>query len=93
MALPPAAAVPVASLFLCATGAAIVATTCDLGHRLGLTVVAEGVEDGALAARMLAHGADLLQGYHLARPLSEPELLRRLHGQGVEGESLAEPSR
>jgi len=72
---------------------AIVATTCDLGHRLGLTVVAEGVEDGALAARMLAHGADLLQGYHLARPLSEPELLRRLHGQGVEGESLAEPSR
>jgi len=54
---------------------AIVATVCELGHRLGLTVVAEGVEDAELESRLLAHGADLLQGYHLARPLAEPELL------------------
>jgi len=54
---------------------AIVATTCDLGHRLDLVVVAEGVEDGAIESRMVAHGVDVLQGYHLARPLPEGELL------------------
>ena len=54
---------------------AIVATICDLGHRLGLTVVAEGVEDAAIESRLIAHGADLLQGYHLARPIDEASLL------------------
>jgi len=57
---------------------AIVATTCDLGHRLDLVVVAEGVEDGAIESRMVAHGVDVLQGYHLARPLPEGELLDRV---------------
>ncbi len=54
---------------------AIVATVCDLGHRLGLSIVAEGVEDAGLELRLLAHGADLLQGYHLSRPLAEADLL------------------
>jgi len=54
---------------------AIVATTCDLAHRLGLVVVAEGIEDGAIADRMGVHGIDLLQGYHLARPVDEATLL------------------
>ena len=57
---------------------AIVATICDLAHRLGLVVVAEGVEDGAIAARMAGHGIDLLQGFHLARPLDEAALLERV---------------
>ena len=57
---------------------AIVATICDLGHRLGLTVVAEGVEDAAIESRLIAHGADLLQGYHLARPTDEISLLERV---------------
>jgi EAL domain-containing protein (putative c-di-GMP-specific phosphodiesterase class I)/GGDEF domain-containing protein len=54
---------------------AIVATMCDLGHRLGLTVVAEGVEDAVTEARLLAHGVDLFQDFHLARPLPETALL------------------
>jgi EAL domain-containing protein (putative c-di-GMP-specific phosphodiesterase class I) len=54
---------------------AIVATTCDFGHRLGLTVVAEGVEDADIELRLVAHGVDLLQGYHLAQPLSEGVLI------------------
>jgi EAL domain-containing protein (putative c-di-GMP-specific phosphodiesterase class I)/GGDEF domain-containing protein len=54
---------------------AIVATTCDLAHRLGLVVVAEGVEDATIAARMAEHGVDLLQGYHFARPLDERALV------------------
>ena len=66
---------------------AIVATTCDLAHRLGLVVVAEGVEHGAVADRMAELGVDLLQGYHLARPLDETALLEAL------GASAGRPSR
>lgn len=62
---------------------AIVATMCDLGHRLGLCVVAEGVEDAALESRLVAHGVDLLQGYHLARPLTEPAFLSLCAARGV----------
>jgi len=54
---------------------AIVATICDLAHRLGLVVVAEGVADDAIAERMVVHGIDLLQGFRLARPLDEGALL------------------
>jgi EAL domain-containing protein (putative c-di-GMP-specific phosphodiesterase class I) len=41
-------------------------------------VVAEGVEDGTVAARMAAHGIDLLQGYHFSRPLDEDSLVAAL---------------
>ena len=60
---------------------AIVATTCDLAHRLGLRVVAEGVEDAAVATRMAEHGVDILQGYHFAGPLDEVELLELMGGR------------
>jgi EAL domain-containing protein (putative c-di-GMP-specific phosphodiesterase class I) len=62
---------------------AIVAVTCDLGHRLGLTVVAEGVEDADTEAGLAAHGVDLLQGYHLAPPVSEAELLAHVGAGAV----------
>jgi EAL domain-containing protein (putative c-di-GMP-specific phosphodiesterase class I)/GGDEF domain-containing protein len=57
---------------------AIVATTCDLAHRLGLRVVAEGVEDEAIAGRMAELGVDILQGFHLARPLDEAGILEMM---------------
>jgi EAL domain-containing protein (putative c-di-GMP-specific phosphodiesterase class I) len=47
----------------------IVATTIELGHRLGLEVVAEGVEDEATLATLRALGCDLAQGYGIARPM------------------------
>jgi EAL domain-containing protein (putative c-di-GMP-specific phosphodiesterase class I) len=43
-------------------------TTVRLGHDLGLTVVAEGVEDPAAWTRLAELGCDLIQGYVLARP-------------------------
>ena len=49
-------------------GAAIVRSTIDLGHSLGLTVVAEGVEDEATAAMLREYGCDFLQGFHISRP-------------------------
>jgi EAL domain-containing protein (putative c-di-GMP-specific phosphodiesterase class I) len=48
---------------------AIVRTTVDLAHQLGLTVVAEGVETEAVRFELRAIGCDLAQGYLLGRPM------------------------
>jgi len=52
-----------------AQDAAIVKSTIDLAHTLGLYVVAEGVETETHWQRLAAYGCDVAQGYHLARPL------------------------
>jgi diguanylate cyclase (GGDEF)-like protein len=48
---------------------AIVRSIVDLAANLRLTVVAEGVEDAATLQALTAMGCDLVQGYHLARPM------------------------
>jgi len=55
---------------------AIVRSTIDLGHNLGLHVVAEGVEDAATLQRLIALGCDAVQGFHLCPPLPAAELER-----------------
>jgi EAL domain-containing protein (putative c-di-GMP-specific phosphodiesterase class I)/GGDEF domain-containing protein len=52
-----------------ADGAALVRTIVALGRNLGLTVVAEGVEDAEARDIVLALGCDVGQGYFYARPL------------------------
>ena len=47
----------------------IVESTLHMAHALELRVVGEGVENGATSAALVAMGADVLQGYHLARPM------------------------
>ena len=47
----------------------IVRSTINLGHDLGLRIIAEGVEDGPTLERLAALGCDLAQGFHLSRPL------------------------
>jgi EAL domain-containing protein (putative c-di-GMP-specific phosphodiesterase class I) len=64
----------VASMATEATSAAIVSSTVDLAHALGLRVVAEGLEDEATWTRLRAVGCDAAQGYHLSRPLPPGEL-------------------
>jgi diguanylate cyclase (GGDEF)-like protein len=49
--------------------AMIVRSTVELGHNLGLKVVAEGVEDQAVWDKLKALGCDDAQGYHMGRPL------------------------
>ena len=49
--------------------ATIVRSTIDLAHNLGLTVVAEGVEDAATLAALHALRCDEAQGYFISRPL------------------------
>ena len=46
---------------------AMVRSTIDLAHELGLKVVAEGIEDAACLQRLAALGCDLAQGYHISR--------------------------
>jgi diguanylate cyclase (GGDEF)-like protein len=48
---------------------AIVATTVDLAHQLGLTVVAEGVESDAIRSELQTLGCDFAQGYFFGRPM------------------------
>jgi len=54
--------------------AVIVHSTIDLGHRLGLQVVAEGVEEVATLESLAELGCDLAQGYGISRPLPAPRL-------------------
>jgi len=52
----------------------IVRSIVDLGHNLGLRVVAEGVEDRITWDALAALGCDIAQGYYLSRPLPGPQL-------------------
>jgi diguanylate cyclase (GGDEF)-like protein len=49
--------------------AKIVRSTIDLAHNLGLSVVAEGVENAAIQRRLADQGCDEVQGYHLSKPV------------------------
>jgi len=55
--------------------AAIVRTVIDLADTLGLTVVAEGVEDVETARALASYGCAVAQGYFCGRPLPITELL------------------
>jgi EAL domain-containing protein (putative c-di-GMP-specific phosphodiesterase class I) len=47
----------------------LVRATIDLGHALGLRVVAEGIEDVATLDLLSDLGCDLAQGYYISRPM------------------------
>jgi diguanylate cyclase (GGDEF)-like protein/PAS domain S-box-containing protein len=54
--------------------AVIVRSTIDLAHNLGLTVVAEGVEDENTLDILAQYGCDSAQGYFFRRPVTAEEL-------------------
>jgi EAL domain-containing protein (putative c-di-GMP-specific phosphodiesterase class I) len=58
-----------------AANAAIVKSAIDLGHNLGLQVVAEGVESHSCLEMLTAMGCDVVQGYFLGRPMPAHDLL------------------
>ncbi len=57
---------------------AIVRSVIELGHNLGLLVVAEGIEDRETWEQIRALGGDVAQGYYMSRPLPLPALDRWL---------------
>ncbi|MDR5827863.1 EAL domain-containing protein [Caballeronia sp. LP006] len=52
----------------------IVRSTIDLGHNMGLKVVAEDVESEQMMTRPRELQCDLAQGFHLSRPLPPAKL-------------------
>jgi diguanylate cyclase (GGDEF)-like protein len=54
--------------------AVIVASTIEMAHRLGLTVVAEGVETDEQLHWLRENGCDYLQGYRISRPVGADKL-------------------
>lgn len=52
----------------------IIRATISLARELGLSVVAEGVETEAVAARLRAAGCQIGQGWCFGRPMAEPAL-------------------
>ncbi len=66
----------------------IVRSTIDLGHSLGLSVVAEGVETRSAMERLAPFGCDVAQGYYLGRPMPADEFEIWLEHHPVSGEPL-----
>jgi predicted signal transduction protein with EAL and GGDEF domain len=56
------------------THAAIVRSILELGHNLGLRVVAEGVETEPVLQTLIAAGCDVVQGFLLGQPMPAAEL-------------------
>ena len=59
---------------------AVVRATIEIAHSLGKVVVAEGVEDLAVAAALRAMGCDQAQGYLFSRAIAMAELLAMMGG-------------
>ncbi|RJG11602.1 putative bifunctional diguanylate cyclase/phosphodiesterase [Massilia cavernae] len=60
-------------MMLSADSAVIVRSTIELGHNLGLNVVAEGVESQAILERLAMLGCDVAQGFTIGRPMPADE--------------------
>jgi diguanylate cyclase (GGDEF)-like protein len=67
----------------------IVRSVIELGHRLGYSVTAEGVEDEAALTGLTDYGCDHAQGYHIARPLPAESFDRFLEEARWPGQRLA----
>jgi diguanylate cyclase (GGDEF)-like protein/PAS domain S-box-containing protein len=65
------------------TDRAIVESTIHLAHDLGLTVVAEGIEDEQTSRALRAHGCDEGQGFWISPPLPAAEASAWLAGRSV----------
>jgi diguanylate cyclase (GGDEF)-like protein len=57
----------------------IVRSTIDLGHTLGLSVTAEGVESEEIKALLKSYGCDTAQGYLYSKPLPAKDFIQWVH--------------
>jgi diguanylate cyclase (GGDEF)-like protein len=55
--------------------AVIVRAAIELGHNLGMDVVAEGIENADTLAEIVSAGCSLAQGYYFAKPLAPDDLI------------------
>ena len=78
-----------------ADACAVLHAVVQLAHALRLEVVAEGVETAEQARILRSQACDLLQGWHIARPMPAPQLLPWLEQHerehGVRAAAVAPP--
>jgi len=68
----------------------IVEIVVDLGKKLGLTSVAEGVEEEAALHSLIEMGCDTAQGFHLCRPMAASRIADFVRADGPKrGEAAA----
>jgi len=78
----------VANVLLDEQDEVIVRSTIDLGHNLGLVVVAEGVENNEVLDRLQVLGCDIAQGYCISRPLAPGHFLSWLATTGHQSQRV-----
>jgi EAL domain-containing protein (putative c-di-GMP-specific phosphodiesterase class I) len=61
--------------------ASMVRSTIDMGHSLGLKVVAEGIESAATASRLHLFGCDIGQGFLYSKPIPASEFAAWIEGR------------
>jgi diguanylate cyclase (GGDEF)-like protein len=71
--------------------AAIVRSTVELAHTLGLKVVAEGVEDRETLDAVESFGCDYAQGYYFSRPVPAAAFAAAAHVSKIEAGARAFP--
>jgi len=72
----------VAGLLTNPRSGAIVRSIIDLGRNLGLSIVAEGVEDQQTLESLVTLGCDVAQGYYMCRPNGAGEITRWMQESG-----------
>ena len=63
----------------------------NMGHTMGLRVVAEGVENERALRRMKEVGVDIIQGYHTGRPMPASSCAQWLN-MAFAGKQTARPA-
>ena len=53
----------------------IISDIISMSHKIGLEVIAEGVEDEQQKVYLRKHDCDIIQGYHLSKPLANDQAL------------------
>jgi len=71
---------------------AIVQSTIEMGHNLGLYIVAEGVENRASWELLEKYGCDKLQGYYISKPQSSEDFLSWYKQYNVSDEYITSSS-
>ncbi len=72
----------IATMLLDEQDEVIVRSTIELGHNLGLEVVAEGVENNEILEQLRRFGCDVAQGFCISRPLAANHFMSWLHATG-----------
>lgn len=75
----------ISKMVLNADSSTIVRSTIELGHSLGMKVIAEGVEDIEGWNLLRSLGCDDAQGYYMSPPLPPEKLVDWMHGNDASG--------